>query len=104
MITLICDTVKIKIFIPFHPFHYRVPERSIVKEILGRRVKIYSPKDPIVFKKIFDTSKDKDDIKAILSSNPGRVDVKRIMTDAAQFLGDDSLSELEILIENFYRG
>lgn len=103
MTTLLCMGVKVEMFVPFHPFHYRVLERSVLKEIAGRTVKIHTPEDLIVFKKIFDRGKDKEDIKAILASNHGRLDTKRILSDASQLIDKDSFAELEELLRNFYR-
>lgn len=103
MSVLLCWGIKVEMFVPFHPFHHAVLKRSIPRELGARKIKVHSPEDLIVFKKMFDRSKDKEDIKAILASNPGKLDTARIIQDASQFLERDSLDELELLIKHFYR-
>jgi hypothetical protein len=90
--------VRIEIFTPWHPFHRRVLDRSPERELAGRRIRVHSAEDLIVFKKIFDRPKDITDIRAMLLAQRGRLDLDRIRSDARDLLGDESLAELERLL------
>jgi hypothetical protein len=87
--------VRIELFVPWHPFHHRVLERSPERELKGRRIRIHAAEDLIVFKKIFDRPKDLTDIQAILMTQKGQLDLQRIRADAKGFLSDSSWSELD---------
>ncbi len=93
--------VRVEVFVPWHPFHHRVMERSLEKEFGGRRILIHSPEDLVVFKKIFNRSKDLMDIKAILMAQKGRLDLARLRGDARGLLTDESYAELEGLLTRF---
>lgn len=93
--------VRTEVFVPWHPFHHRVLERSPERVLEGRRIRIHSPEDLIVFKKVFDRPKDIADIKAILLAQKGKLDLARLKSDADQLLTEPSLNELEALISAF---
>ena len=58
-----CRRVRTELFLPWHPFHYQVLDRSPERDLEGRKIRIHAPEDLIVFKKIFDRPKDIGDIK-----------------------------------------
>ena len=93
--------VRIEMFVPWHAFHHRVLERSPVRELEGRRIRIHAPEDLIIFKKVFDRPKDIGDIKAMLMAQQGRLDVVRMKDDARGLLSPESLEELERLIADY---
>jgi hypothetical protein len=93
--------VRIEMFVPWHAFHRRVLERSPARELEGRRIRIHSPEDLIVFKKIFDRPKDIGDIKAMLMAQQGRLDLARLKGDARGLLSSESFKELELLIAEY---
>jgi hypothetical protein len=90
--------VRVEVFTPWHPFHHRVLERSPEEEFEDRRIRIHAAEDLIVFKKIFDRPKDLTDIKAILLSQTGKLDLDRIRNDARGLLSDESWNELDRLL------
>lgn len=94
-----CFGVRVEVFVPWHPFHRAVLARSPERDLEGRRIRIHAAEDLIVFKKIFDRPKDLTDIRAILLAQKGRLDLARIRRDAAGLLADDSLAELDRLID-----
>ena len=96
-----CRGIRTEIFVPWHPFHHRVLERSPERALEGRRIRIHSAEDLIIFKKIFDRPKDIADIKAILLSQKGKTDLGRLMSDAEDLLTEDSLRELGALVSEF---
>lgn len=97
----LCHGVRTELFVPWHPFHHRVLERSPERELEGRRIRIHAPEDLVVFKKIFDRPKDLGDIKAILLARKGRLDLPRLKSDARELLTDESYRELEDLIARY---
>jgi hypothetical protein len=76
-----------------------VLDRSPERDLEGRRIRIHSPEDLIVFKKIFDREKDLRDIRAILAAQKGTLDLDRLKNDARGLLTDQSFQELESLLE-----
>jgi hypothetical protein len=93
--------IRTEVFVPWHPYHHRVLERSPERELEGRRIRIHSPEDLIVFKKIFDRPKDIGDIKAILLAQKGRLDLGRIKSDAKVLLTDEGYADLLTLMEEY---
>jgi hypothetical protein len=96
-----CRGIRAELFFPWHPFHYRVLERSPERELEGRKIRIHAAEDLIVFKKVFDRPKDIGDIKAMLMAQKGKLDIERLLSDAQQLLSDDGYRELESLIGQF---
>jgi hypothetical protein len=96
-----CRGIRTEIFFPWHPFHYRVLERSPERDLEGRKIRIHAAEDLIVFKKVFDRPKDIGDIKAMLMAQKGKLDIERLLSDAQQLLSDDGYRELESLIGQF---
>lgn len=96
-----CQGIRTELFLPWHPFHYRVLERSPERDLEGRMIRIHAPEDLIVFKKVFDRPKDIGDIKAMLMAQKGKLDIERLKCDGRQLLTPDSYRELESLIEQF---
>jgi hypothetical protein len=90
--------VRVEVFGPWHPFHHEVLRRSPERDLAGRRIRIHAPEDLIVFKKIFDRPKDLQDIRAMLLSNQGMLDLERIKRDARGLLSAESYRELEELL------
>jgi hypothetical protein len=101
MTTMLCHGIRTEIFVPWHPFHRRVLDRSPERDLEGRRIRIHAPEDLVVFKKIFDRPKDIGDIKAILMAQKGRLDINRLKSDARGLLTDESYGELESLLVGF---
>lgn len=97
----LCRGIRTELFVPWHPFHHRVLDRSPERDLEGRRIRIHAPEDLIVFKKIFDRPKDIGDINAILMAQRGRLNLDRLKADAEGLLTDDSFRELESLIAEF---
>lgn len=97
----VCFGVRVELFVPWHPFHHRVLDRSLARDLEGRSISIHAAEDLIVFKKIFDRPKDIGDIKAMLLAQKGRLDIERLKTDASELLTDESYAELESLIASF---
>ncbi len=96
-----CKGIRTELFFPWHPFHYRVLERSPERDLEGRMIRIHAPEDLIVFKKVFDRPNDIGDIKAMLMAQKGKLDIERIKSDAQQLLAHDGYRELESLLEQF---
>jgi hypothetical protein len=96
-----CMGIRTELFVPWHPFHYRVLERSPQRDLEGRKIQIHAPEDLIVFKKVFDRPKDIGDIKAMLMAQKGKLDIERLQGDARQLLTDESYQELESLVRQF---
>lgn len=94
----VCRGIRVEIFVPWHPFHYRVLDRSPERDLEGRRIRIHTAEDLVVFKKIFDRPKDLTDIQAILMAQQGKLDLERIRTEANGLLTEDGWKELEALI------
>lgn len=103
MTRLLCSGVRVELFAPWHPFDHEVLRRSREQLLDGRRIRIHSAEDLIVYKKVFNRSKDIEDIKAILAAQAGKLDLDRIRAGASQLLDEAGTSELEDLVLHFYR-
>jgi hypothetical protein len=97
----VCRGIRTELFLAWHPFHHKVLERSPVRDLEGRKIRIHAPEDLVVFKKVFDRPKDIGDIKAILMAQKGKLDLERLKSDAHQLLTDESYRELESLLNEF---
>lgn len=98
------DKVKVEFFVPWHPFHHRVLERSTERVLDSLPIRIHAAEDLIVFKKIFDRPKDIQDIKAMLMARRGLLDLERLRSDARQFLEEASWQELDAMIRTYGGG
>lgn len=94
----LCYGVRVELFVPWHPFHYRVLDRSPERDLEGHSIPVHSAEDLIVFKKIFDRPKDWTDIKAMLLAQSGLLDLERIRVEALQLLTPESWEELDQLL------
>ncbi len=94
-----CFGVRVEVFSVWHPFQRRVLERSPLRDLEGQKIPVHSGEDLIVFKKVFDRPKDIQDIKAILMTQRGRLDLERLRADAREFLSDESMQELEQMLK-----
>jgi predicted nucleotidyltransferase len=103
MTALRCFGVRVEIFVPWHPFDHEVLRRSLEQQFDGRTIRIHSPEDLIVYKKVFNRSKDIEDIKAILAARAGTLDLDRIRSGASRLLDESAANELEELIRQHYR-
>jgi hypothetical protein len=97
----LCQGVPVELFVPWHPFHARVLDRSPVRDLEGQPIPVHAAEDLIVFKKIFDRPKDWADIKAILLSQEGLLDLDRIRDEARQLLTPTSWEELDRLLVEY---
>jgi hypothetical protein len=100
---LLCFGVLVELFSPWHPFDHEVLRGARTHELEGRPIRVHAPEDLIVYKKVFDRSKDIEDIKAMLAAQAGKLDLARIRAGAAQLLDTASAEELEALIRDFCR-
>jgi hypothetical protein len=96
-----CRGIRTELFVPWHPFHYQVLDRSPERDLEGRKIRIHAPEDLIVFKKIFDRPKDIGDIKAMLLTLKGTLDLERLRSDARVLLSAGSYEELESLLRQY---
>ncbi len=99
--SLLCRGVRVEIFVPWHPFHHRVLDRSRARDFAGRPIRTHTAEDLIVFKKIFDRPKDIQDIKAMLLTQKGQLDLARVREEAAQLLTAQGQGELEALLATY---
>jgi hypothetical protein len=100
MTRLLCFGVRVELFAPWHPFDHEVLARAELRELGGRRIRVHTPEDLIVYKMVFGRSKDIEDIKAIVASQAGSLDLDRIRASASQLLDDAGLRELEDLLRD----
>jgi hypothetical protein len=98
-----CRGIKTEVFVPWHPLHHRILDRSPERDLEGKRIRIHSAEDLIVFKKVFDRPKDITDIKAMLLAQRGKLDLERLKSDAKGLLSDQSFGELQALIAEYSR-
>lgn len=103
MTRLLCFGVRVEFFAPWHPFDHEVLRRAREQQLGGRKIRIHSPEDLIVYKKVFNRSKDIEDIKAILAAQAGALDLDRIRAGASRLLDGAGMKELEEIIRQFYR-
>lgn len=81
-------TTPVDIFLPqHHAYHQLVTDRAMLSPYLGEGIKVLSATDLIVFKTLFDRSKDWVDIESMLENGAGDIDEVRIWL--TEFLGPD---------------
>jgi hypothetical protein len=97
----LCHGVRVELFVPWHPFHYRVLDRSPERDLEGQAIPVHAAEDLIVFKKIFDRPKDWADIKAMLLAQKGMLDLDRIRAEARELLTPESWEELDRLLSEY---
>lgn len=97
----LCRGVRVEVFVPWHPFHHRVLDRSPLRDLEGRQIPIHTAEDLIVFKKIFDRPKDLGDIRAMLMTQKGQLDLQRIRDEAKGLLPSESWDELNALLSEY---
>jgi len=103
MVRLDCFGVSTELFAPWHPFDHEVLRSALSRDAGGRMVKVHRPEHLLVYKKVFDRSKDIEDIKAILVANAGRLDLEEVRKWAGELIDEEGLAELEQLMVDFYR-
>lgn len=86
------------LFLPQHPtYHHLVVERALPVDFLGAGIKVITPTDLVVFKALFNRSKDWVDIEALIThSTPDLVEALRWLSE---FLpeGDSRITRLRTL-------
>jgi predicted nucleotidyltransferase len=102
-VRLDCFGVPVELFVPWHPFDHEVLRSALPREVGGRSVKVHRPEHLLVYKKVFDRSKDIEDIKAILVANAGKLHVDLIRRWAGELLDGEGVAEMERRLEDFYR-
>lgn len=95
------EGVRVELFVPWHPFHHQVLQRSPARNLGGRSIRIHAAEDLIVFKKVFDRPKDLQDIRAMVLANKGLLDLERVRRDARAFLTAASWLELDELLRQY---
>lgn len=76
------------LFLPQHPaYHALVTSRAAPVDFLGADIKVMSATDLIVFKTLFDRSKDWVDIESLVESDAG--DLEEAARWVSGFVGDD---------------
>lgn len=101
LVVFLWGKTPLDLFVPWHPFHHRVLARSVERDFEGRRIRIHQAEDLIVFKKVFDRPKDLADIQAMLAVQKGRLDLDRLLADAAELLSHEKLEELRKTVSQY---
>jgi hypothetical protein len=103
VVRLDCFGVPAELFAPWHPFDHEVLRSALSRDTGGRTVKVHRPEHLLIYKKVFDRSKDIEDIKAILVANPGKLNLDEIRKWSRDLLDEAGMAELEQLLADFYR-
>jgi hypothetical protein len=103
LVRLDCFGVPVELFAPWHPFDHEVLRSALRRDVGSHIVRVHRPEHLLVYKKVFDRSKDIEDVKAILVANAGKLDLGEIRKWAGELLDDRGLEELEQLMKDFYR-
>ena len=90
-VRLFWDDTPIDLFFSSGPMHEIAARRARDVDFSGRRIAVLAPEDLIVFKMLFDRSRDWVDIEAMLES--GTVDVAAAIATVTPLLGDDDRIE-----------
>jgi hypothetical protein len=95
--------VKVEIFFLFLPLQHSILRRAIRMQLRSRTIPITSAEDLIVLKMAFHREKDLRDVRGILWSQKGKLDLAYIRDWSAQMLAEDVQAELERWIEEYGR-
>jgi hypothetical protein len=90
-VRLLWDDTPLDLFFSAGPAQRVAASRTRDVEFSGRRISVLAPEDLVVFKMLFDRSKDWVDIEAMLES--GTVDVAAAIESVTPLLGDDDRIE-----------
>jgi len=79
------DGVRLDLIWAQLPYEYKAIARAVVEEVGGVRVRVCRPEDLIVHKILADRPKDREDVRAVVRQQAGRLD-RRYVTDAVRDL------------------
>lgn len=93
--------VKVEIFFPILPLQHSILRRAVRVKLGSRIVPVTTAEDLIVLKLAFGRQKDLQDVRGILWSQKGRLDLDYIREWAGKTLAADVCSELEGWIREY---
>lgn len=93
-----CGGIEVEVFTPLLPYHHKVLERRVRKDIEGVPIYFVSAEDLVVLKVLFNRTKDIADVKGILATQKGRLDTAYIIKTLKELLpaSDARLTELDL--------
>ena len=101
LITLYRGLVKVEVFFPFLPIQHSILRRAVGLPLGARTVPITSAEDLIVLKMAFHREKDLRDVRSMLWSQKGNLDLAYLRTWAATMLAGAQREELERFIREY---
>jgi hypothetical protein len=94
--------VKVEFFLPFLPLQHSILRRAVKLPLGQRRVPITTAEDLVVMKMAFHREKDLRDVRAILWSQKGKLDLGYVREWAGRMLADERREELEAWIAKYH--
>ena len=101
LITVYRGLVKVEVFFPFLPIQHSILRRAVSLAMGGRTVPITSAEDLIVLKMAFHREKDLRDVRSMLWSQKGNLDLAYLRTWASTMLASAQRDELERFIREY---
>jgi hypothetical protein len=93
--------VKVEIFFPFLPLQHSILRRAVPVKLRSHAIPVTSAEDLIVLKMAFHREKDLRDVRGILWTRKGKLDLPYIREWSGKMLADASQAELERWIEEY---
>lgn len=90
------EGILVELFLPYLPYHQEVMRRRVRREIDGVQLWFVTPEDLVLLKLLFYRTKDIADIKAILATQKGKLDVGYLNTTLEQLLPPDDPRRQEV--------
>lgn len=98
--------IPLDLFFAAHEYHDVVASRTVTVEMLDDRVPILAATDLVVFKALFNRSRDWPDIEAIIRADPPSLDVTEVMAWLERIVGSSAaqLERLDRLVSGMRSG
>jgi hypothetical protein len=90
--------VKVKVFTPILPLQHRILERAMAMPWRDRTIPVTTAEDLIVLKMVFHRPKDLHDIRAMVATVGGHLDLTYLTQQAEQVLERGAMDELRRLL------
>lgn len=101
LFTVYHNLVKVEIFLPFLPLQHSILRRAVKLPLGSRRIPITTAEDLILLKMAFHREKDLRDVRGILWSQKGRLDIAYLRDESQRILCDEAERRLEEWIAEY---
>src|SRR5262245_22754400 len=103
LIEIYREKLKAELFVPIIPLQDEILRRAVPLPLEGRSVMVTTAEDLILLKMVFRREKDLRDIRGILWSQSGKLDLDYIRAWSSRMFDDQAKQDLEELIQEYQK-